>query len=66
MTYLSGGNPPLFMDLRKVWEAWEIRELAGKLGIEDMDPSADWVTKGLIDGSGGINCVIVSGRDFWS
>jgi L-fucose isomerase len=25
MTYLSGGNPPLFMDFRKVWEAWEIR-----------------------------------------
>jgi len=28
MTYLSGGNPPLFMDFRKVWESWEIVELA--------------------------------------
>jgi len=34
MTYLSGGNPPLFMDFRKVWEAWEIKELAKKIGIK--------------------------------
>ena len=30
MTYLSGGNPPLFMDFRKVWEGWEIKALAEK------------------------------------
>jgi L-fucose isomerase len=24
-TYLSGGNPPLFMDFRKVWEPWAER-----------------------------------------
>ena len=35
MTYLSGGNPPLFMDFRKVWEAWEIKELAEKIGVEE-------------------------------
>ena len=34
MTYLSGGNPPLFMDFRKVWEAWEIKDLAKKIGIK--------------------------------
>jgi len=34
MTYLSGGNPPLFMDFRKVWEAWEIRDLAKKIGVK--------------------------------
>jgi len=34
MTYLSGGNPPLFMDFRKVWEAWEIKELAKKIGVK--------------------------------
>jgi L-fucose isomerase len=50
MTYLSGGNPPLFMDFRKVWEAWEIRQLAEKLGIESLDKKADWYTKGLVDG----------------
>jgi L-fucose isomerase len=50
MTYLSGGNPPLFMDFRKVWEAWEIRELAEKLGIKVKDKNADWYTKGLVDG----------------
>jgi L-fucose isomerase len=50
MTYLSGGNPPLFMDFRKVWEAWEIQALAEKLGIGNLDTSADWYTKGLVDG----------------
>ena len=32
-TWLSGGNPPLFMDFRKVWEPWEIQGLAKKLGV---------------------------------
>jgi L-fucose isomerase len=50
MTYLSGGNPPLFMDFRKVWEAWEIKALAEKLGIKKLDTSADWYAKGLVDG----------------
>jgi L-fucose isomerase len=50
MTYLSGGNPPLFMDFRKVWEAWEIKDLAEKLGLRRLDTSADWYTKGLVDG----------------
>jgi len=50
MTYLSGGNPPLFMDFRKVWEAWEIRELAENLGIKKLDKDADWYNKGLVDG----------------
>jgi L-fucose isomerase len=50
MTYLSGGNPPLFMDFRKVWEAWEIKELAKKIGIKSLDTKADWYKKGLVDG----------------
>ncbi len=50
MTYLSGGNPPLFMDFRKVWESWEIRELAKKLGLKKLDKKADWYNKGLVDG----------------
>lgn len=50
MTYLSGGNPPLFMDFRKVWEAWEIRELAEKVGVKKLDKKADWYNKGLVDG----------------
>ncbi len=50
MTYLSGGNPPLFMDFRKVWEAWEITELAKKLGIT-IPKNADWAVKGLVDGN---------------
>jgi len=50
MTYLSGGNPPLFMDFRKVWDAWEIKELAKKIGIKSLDKKADWYNKGLVDG----------------
>ncbi len=50
MTYLSGGNPPLFMDFRKVWEAWEIKELAAKIGLKKLDKKADWYIKGLVDG----------------
>jgi L-fucose isomerase len=50
MTYLSGGNPPLFMDFRKVWEAWEIRDLAKKIGVKKLDAKADWYRKGLVDG----------------
>ena len=30
---LTGGNPPLFMDFRKVWEPWELEALAKKLGF---------------------------------
>ena len=50
MTYLSGGNPPLFMDFRKVLEAWEIKALAEKIGMKKLDKKADWYLKGLVDG----------------
>ena len=50
MTHLSGGNPPLFMDFRKVWEAWEIKELAKKIGVKKLDKKADYYNKGLVDG----------------
>lgn len=48
-TWLSGGNPPLFMDFRKVWEGWEIKALAEKTGVK-VSPKADYITKGLVDG----------------
>lgn len=51
MTYLSGGNPPLFMDFRKVWESWEIKQLANKIGIKALPQNEEWVTKGLVDGN---------------
>jgi len=50
MTYLSGGNPPLFMDFRKVWEPWEIKQLAKKIGVKGLNKKADWYNKGLVDG----------------
>ena len=49
MTYLSGGNPPLFMDFRKVWEGWEIKALAKKIGAK-VNLKADYIKKGLVDG----------------
>jgi len=49
-TNLSGGNPPLFMDFRKVWEPWEVKQLCDKLGIH---PSGDelWFKNGFVDGN---------------
>ena len=47
-TWLSGGSPPLFMDFRKVWEPWEIRGLAERLGVAAGDEL--WAREGLVDG----------------
>lgn len=49
-TWLSGGNPPLFMDFRKVWEPWEINKKAADIGLGDVEPDALWRKKGLVDG----------------
>ena len=49
-TWLTGGNPPLFMDFRKVWEAWEIQALAEKLRIPGLTGQSLWEQKGFVDG----------------
>ena len=49
MTWLSAGNPPLFMDFRKVWEPWEIQALARKLKIE-FTGDEPWAARGFVDG----------------
>ncbi len=49
LSSLSGGNPPLFMDFRKVWESWEIKELAKKLGVK-FGGNELWAAKGFVDG----------------
>ena len=49
MTWLSGGNPPLFMDFRKVWEPSEIRQLAEGKGI-GLPGNTAWEQKGFVDG----------------
>lgn len=48
-TWLSGGNPPLFMDFRKVWEPWEIKKAARALKIKFTKKDV-WAEKGLVDG----------------
>ena len=48
-TWLSGGSPPLFMDFRKVWEPWEIKTLAKKLGVR-YGAKDLWATRGFVDG----------------
>ncbi len=50
MSSLTGGEPPLFMDFRKVWEPWEIKKLAASLNIR-MDGTSIWETKGFFDGN---------------
>ncbi len=47
---LTGGNPPLFMDFRKVWESKEICALAQKLGLP-LNGSSVWEQKGFFDGN---------------
>ena len=49
MTWLSGGNPPLFMDFRKVWEPWEIQALAKNLGVKFTKGNL-WAERGFVDG----------------
>ena len=49
MTWLSGGNPPLFMDFRKVWEPDELQDLARTKGI-DLTGETRWEKKGFVDG----------------
>jgi len=46
---LTGGNPPLFMDFRKVWERWELEALAEQVGVE-LPENELWAQKGLVDG----------------
>lgn len=48
-TWLSGGNPPLFMDFRKVWEPWELQKLARSLKVP-FSKSTLWAKNGLVDG----------------
>ncbi len=47
-TYLTGGNPPLFMDFRKVWEPWEIQNLANEMGVDYGEEI--WARRGFVDG----------------
>jgi L-fucose/D-arabinose isomerase len=48
-TWLSGGNPPLFMDFRKVWEPSELRNKANEFGIRYKGDEL-WATTGIVDG----------------
>ncbi|MBN1844363.1 MAG: hypothetical protein JW810_01685, partial [Sedimentisphaerales bacterium] len=48
-TWLSGGNPPLFMDFRKAWEPWEIQAAAKELGVQFSDRDV-WARRGIVDG----------------
>ena len=49
-THLTGGNPPLFMDFRKVWESGEVKELLKKLKISNVKKNEPWLEKGFVDG----------------
>lgn len=48
-TWLTGGNPPLFMDFRKVWDPKELVAKAKELGIH-VKGDEIWALKGIVDG----------------
>ncbi|MFO7897571.1 MAG: hypothetical protein R6V58_00750 [Planctomycetota bacterium] len=48
-SWLAGGAPPLFMDFRKVWEPWEIRDLAQEKGVR-FGKKSTWAERGFVDG----------------
>ena len=48
-SWLAGGNPPLFMDFRKVWDPSEIRSLARKLKVP-FTSKTPWAKTGFVDG----------------
>lgn len=48
-TWMTGGNPPLFMDFRKVWEPAELVARAKDLGI-NVKGDELWALKGIVDG----------------
>jgi L-fucose/D-arabinose isomerase len=58
MAALTGGQPCLFADYRKVYEPWEIQKKADELGIA-LDPEALYMKLGTIDmdnsGSGSLD-----------
>ncbi len=65
-TWLSGGNAPLFMDFRKVWESWEIKQLAKKLKVK-LNNKDHWVNGGLVDGdNSGSAALDWAGKPGWS
>lgn len=50
--YLTGGNPPLFMDFRKVYEPWEIQKISKDLKLDLAQyKNEPWMKKGFIDGN---------------
>jgi len=48
-SWLAGGNPPLFMDFRKVWGANELQALAGNLKVTYAATDL-WAQRGIVDG----------------
>ncbi len=66
MTWLSGGNPPLFMDFRKVWEPGEIAIFAQDKGIA-LTGDTEWEQRGFVDGvnsgSASFNWAALPGAD---
>lgn len=49
MTWLSGGNPPLFMDFRKAYGKADAEELAKEHNYK-ADANEKWLEKGFVDG----------------
>ena len=48
-TWLSGGNPPLFMDFRKVWRPGKLKAWPTSLGVQ-LTARDVWAQRGIVDG----------------
>lgn len=49
---LSGGNPTLFMDFRKVYEPWEAEANVLALGLDPRRlADSPWLTRGFVEGN---------------
>ncbi len=49
MTWLSGGNPPLFMDFRKAWDREDLQAFSKEHGYK-IKGDEKWLKKGFVDG----------------
>jgi len=49
-SWLTGGNAPLFMDFRKVWDAKDLVNAADELKVQYTGDEI-WATKGIVDGN---------------
>jgi L-fucose isomerase len=65
-SFLSGGQPTLFMDYRKVYEPWEIKKIADEIGVDlQYLPDEPWMKRGFVDGNNSGSASLDYGREHY-